>query len=103
VVEAAHRLHFAPAELFRQQGQHARVVAGFARAFEIGRLVQRNIDVLAIDPFFVEYGQHQAVGLDRGLVVVFNRAVDGDIAVLDQGAAVLAGAEALRLQDAVQG
>ncbi len=101
VVEAADRLHLAPGELFRQQGQHARMVAWFTRAFEVGRLVQRDVDMLAIRPFFVEHGQDQAIGVESGFVAVDGLAVDGDVAVLDQRAAIFAGAESLRLQDTV--
>jgi hypothetical protein len=97
------RLDFAPAELLRQQGQHARMVARLARAFEVGRLVQRNIDVFANHPLFVEHGQYEAIGFDQGLVTALHFAGDGDVAVFDQGTAVLARAKALRLQHAVKG
>ena len=50
MIETSYRLHIAPGELFRQQGQHAGVVAGFSGALKIGGLVQRDIDMLAISP-----------------------------------------------------
>ena len=103
VVKPPYRLHLAPGELFGQQGQHARVVAGLARAFKVGRLVQRNVNVLAVLPFLAKDLQHQAIGLDGSLVAGLHFAIDGNIAVFNQRAAVFSRAEALRLEDAVEG
>jgi hypothetical protein len=49
----------------------------------------------------LEDGEHQAIGLDGGLVTGLDYGADGDLAVVDQRAAIFAGAETLRLQDAV--
>ena len=103
MVEPADRLHVAPGKLLGQQGQHARMVARFARAFIVGRLVERDVDPLADDPFVAEHGQHQGVGVERGFVIGVRGAGDGHFAIFDQCATVFARAEALRLKDAVQG
>jgi hypothetical protein len=50
---------------------------------------------------FAKHGEFKAVGFDAGLAIVDFRTGDGYITVFNQFAAPLAGAEALRLQDAV--
>ena len=59
--------------------------------------------MFAHHPLFLEHGQHQAVGLERFFVFVVYDTGDAHFAIFDEGAAVLAGAKTLRLQDAVQG
>ena len=101
VIESSHRLQLAPAKLFRQDRQHARILARFARTFEIGRLVECDVEMLAVSPLFVKQRQHQPIGVECGLVVGHDYAIDRDLAVVDQAAAIFAGAETLRLQDPV--
>ena len=65
MVEATDRLHVAPGKLLGQQGPHAEVVVGLAQAFDIGRLVQGDVAVLAVEPVVVEPGhQHKIAGVD---------------------------------------
>src|SRR3970040_864945 len=78
-------------------------MAGLARAFVVGGFVQRDVDVLAISPHFVIHREFEAVGLEAGARVADDFARDGDFGVLDQALAPLARAEALRLQDAIEG
>ena len=101
MIETAYRLHVAPGELFRQQGEHAAVIAGPARAFVIGGLVQCDIQMLAVAVRLAENGKFEGVGFDAGLAIADSHAGDADVTLGDQFAAPLACAETLRLQGAV--
>src|SRR5512135_3794123 len=79
------------------------MMAGFARAFIIGRFVQRDVHMLAELPRFTINAELKAVGLEGGTAVGDGFAIDDDFTVFDQFAAPFARAEALRLQDAVKG
>src|SRR5665811_567985 len=48
VIQSPNRLHIAQCELIRQDGQYTGVMAGLARALEIGGFVQCDIDMLAV-------------------------------------------------------
>lgn len=102
VIEAAYWLYIAADELFRQDGQDTRVMAGLARALVIGRFVQGDVDMPAINPQLVINCKLQAIGFNRGTAIVDNFSSDADIAISDQFAAPLARAKALRLQDMLQ-
>ena len=79
------------------------MVTGFARTFVISGFVECDIDVLAVAPLLAEHGKFEAIGLEGGAVIGDGIAGDRNVAVSAQLLAKLASAEALRLQDAVQG
>src|SRR5713226_8454432 len=79
------------------------MVAGLARAFEASRLVQRDVQVLAIVPVLAVDREREAFGGERFVERGDDAAADADLAAADQGAARLARAETLRLQDPVEG
>src|SRR5450759_261561 len=101
VIETAHRLHITPGELFRQDSQHTRVVTGLSGAFKIGRLVQRDIYMPAVNPQLIEYPEHESAGLDSDTVIGNGLPRDAHFTSGNQFTAPLARAKALRLQDAV--
>ena len=78
------------------------MVARLARALVIRGLVDRDVQVLAINPFIVEQREAQAFGVEAGLVVIDHAAVDCHFAIGDQLPAPFARAYALRLQDAIK-
>ena len=102
MIETADRLHVAPDELFRQQRQYARMMAGLARAFIAGRLVQGDVDVGAVGPGLAEDLEFQPFGFKACRRIPDRFALHPHFAGADQVAAVIAGAEALALQDAVE-
>src|SRR5690606_1479255 len=103
MIQPADRLQFTPAELLGQQGQHARMMTGLARTFEVGRLVEHDVHALAIAPCFIENGEFQIGGIEAGTIVINDFIAHGDFTIFDQAATVFTGTETLRLQDAVQG
>lgn len=103
VIQMAYGLHAAVCELFRQQRQHAGMVAGLARAFVVGRFVQCEVEMLAVLPWLAVHAEFEGVRLESAARIFDDFAADGDFAIRDQPSAPFAGAEALRLQDAIQG
>ncbi len=57
----------------------------------------------AVAPLFAEHLEFKATGFENGVLVSDRRAVDRDFSRLDQPPASLARAEALSLQDALEG
>ena len=78
------------------------MVAGLARAFETGRFVQCDIDMLAVCPRLAEDCEFKVAGLDGGAAVPNDIAGDAHFPAGNQFAAPLARAKALRLQDTIQ-
>ena len=76
-------------------------MAGLARTFKIGWLVQGDIDMLPISPVFPEQMKDQAVGLDFHRMAIDHHTVYRHFAIRDQSTTIFARAEALGLQDAV--
>ena len=102
MIQTPHWLHIAPGTLFGQQGQDARVMTGFSGTLEIGRFIERDIDLVAHQPALAEQLQRQCLG-GHGLSIIGDRhAIDADFTLFDQAAAPFAGTKSLRLQNAVQ-
>jgi hypothetical protein len=78
-------------------------MAGLARTLVVGWFVQGDVQMLAVEVRFAKDGKFEAVGFDAGMALGDDRSGDADFTIADQLAAPLAGAEALRLQDAIQG
>ena len=102
VIQTAYRLHIAQRELIRQDGQHAGVMTGFSGAFEIARLVQRDINLLTKNPGFIKNREFQSIRFNLRIRVGVRHPVDADIARNYQVTAPLARAKTLRMQDAIQ-
>ena len=78
------------------------MMTGFSGALEIGRLVQSDIHVFPIGPDLTKEFKRQSGRINTGAVVGDDLAIDLDFTIRNQTATPFAGAESLRLQDAVQ-
>ena len=100
LVEPANGLYAALAQLGRQQVEYRGVVLGHPAALKAFGLVEHQVGLLVVGPFFVLHGEYQTGRIDLGIGVFDERTIDGDQAGADQQATVFATAEALGLKEA---
>ena len=100
-IEPADRLHVDVAHVVGKQAEHARVLLRFVRGFVVGRFVEQNIEIGQR-----HHGKRLAVDFERadvGRLDIFFRAVvcaavERHAIIFNQPQALLAAADALRLQ-----
>ena len=108
LVQAPHGLQAALAQGRGQQVVHAGPGPGLERAFVAGRLVQHDVGLGAEVPLFVAYREGDprrtiaAAGVEFCIGVFTRLAGDADVTGADEGAAFLAAAEALGVEEAFE-